>query len=310
MGVYVQNDILNYVSRRLDLETEGVECMWFQFKRSDKDTPLLIGFVYRNPASLYSWYDDFVVMMDGIANRHPKANYILMGDFNIDLFKPQPSWESTFSLYGLKQLVTEPTRVTPTSSTLLDHIYPNNENKIVNVRLSDASISDHSPILCTWSCKPPKNNKANHTIIVYRCFKKFDHSNFLSDLNCADFTPVYNCSNSNDAVTTWYNVFLPIVDKHAPLRKKRVKQQTLPGWLNKDIIEAMEVRDKLKKEKTFAEYNKQRNIVSMLVTRAKQKYFDSLINNNSNTGQLLRAMNDITNKSNRSHHSTQTSITP
>jgi hypothetical protein len=205
MGVYVQNDILNYVSRRLDLETEGVECMWFQFKRSDKDTPLLIGFVYRNPASLYSWYDDFVVMMDGIANRHPKANYILMGDFNIDLFKPQPSWESTFSLYGLKQLVTEPTRVTPTSSTLLDHIYTNNENYIVNVRLSDASVSDHSPILCTWSCKSPKNNKANHTTIVYRCFKKFDHSNFLSDLNCADFSPVYNCSNSNDAVTTRYS---------------------------------------------------------------------------------------------------------
>jgi hypothetical protein len=48
----------------------------------------------------------------------------------------------------------------------------------------------------------------------------------------------------------------------------------------------------------------------MLVTRAKQKYFDTLINNNSNTGQLWRAMNDITNKSNRSHHSTQTSITP
>jgi hypothetical protein len=48
----------------------------------------------------------------------------------------------------------------------------------------------------------------------------------------------------------------------------------------------------------------------MLVTRAKQKYFDTLISNNSNTGQLWRAMNDITNKSNRSHHSFQTSLTP
>jgi hypothetical protein len=82
MGVYVSNDILKYVSRRLDLETEGVECMWLQFKRSEKDTPLLIGFVYRNPASLYSWYDDFVEMMDVIMCRHSKANYILMGDFN------------------------------------------------------------------------------------------------------------------------------------------------------------------------------------------------------------------------------------
>jgi hypothetical protein len=69
----------------------------------------------------------------------------------------------------------------------------------------------------------------------------------------------------------WYNIFLPIVDKHAPVRKKRVKQQTLPGWLTSDIIQAMEIRDRLKKEKKFAEYKKQRNVVSMMVQVAKQK---------------------------------------
>jgi hypothetical protein len=233
-----------------------------------------------------------------------------MGDFNLDLQKPQPSWESTFSIYGLNQLVNEPTRVTPTSSTLLDHIYTNNDNKIVNVRLSDVSVSDHSATMCTWLCKSLKTKKASHTTIVYRCFKKFDQNKFLSDLNCADFSAVYSCSTPNDAVSMWYNIFLPIVDKHAPVRKKRVKQQTLPGWLTSDIIQAMEIRDRLKKEKKFAEYKKQRNVVSMMVQVAKQKYFDTLITNNSDIGQLWRAMNDITNKSNRSKHHGQTPITP
>jgi hypothetical protein len=33
------------------------------------------------PASLYSWYDDFVGMMDKIIFRHPKGNYISIEDF-------------------------------------------------------------------------------------------------------------------------------------------------------------------------------------------------------------------------------------
>jgi exonuclease III len=103
MGIYVHNEILKFITRRPDLEPENVECMWIQFKRSEKDSPLLVGFVYRNPASQYSWYDDFVAMMDLVTTKHSKANYILLGDFNIDLLRPHSSWDSTLSLYGLKQ---------------------------------------------------------------------------------------------------------------------------------------------------------------------------------------------------------------
>ena len=309
MGIYVHNEILKFITRRPDLEPENVECMWLQFKRSEKDSPLLVGFVYRNPASQYSWYDDFVAMMDLVTTKHSKANYILLGDFNIDLLKPHSSWDSTLSLHGLKQLVTKPTRVTPNSATLLDHIYTNNDTKVTNVRLSDISISDHNPVACTWLCKSIKSAKTSHTTIIYRCFKSFDNNRFLADLSTTDFSPVYNYDNPNDALTVWYNTFLPVLDKHAPIRKKRVKQQTLPGWMNRDIIEAMKVRDKYRKEKQFTEYKKQRNLVSAMVQKAKHNYFEKLISNDSNTAQLWRAMNNITKKSRRSN-SEQVTISP
>jgi exonuclease III len=247
LGIYVHKDITQFVTRRVDLESEGVECMWLQFKRTDKDSALLVSFVYRNPAATYAWYDDFVRMMDVVTNRHPKANFIIMGDFNIDFLKPQPSWKSTVSLHGLTQLVSQPTRITPTSSTLLDHIYVNNTDRISNIQVSDVSISDHCPILCSWSCKIPKPAKSDHTTIQYRCFKRFDKNVFLADLSCTNFANIHNCINPNDALNMFYDMFMPIVDRHAPLRRKRVKHQTVPGWMNADLVNAMKLRDKLKK---------------------------------------------------------------
>ena len=75
------------------------------------------------------------------------ANIVLLGDFNIDLLKSQPAWESTTSLFGLHQLINCATRITQTSATLLDHIYTNNEQMVSKVQVSDICISD----IVQWS---------------------------------------------------------------------------------------------------------------------------------------------------------------
>ena len=246
LGVYIHDSISTFTSRRKDLEPGNVECMWLQVKHS-KAAPLLVGYLYRNPASTFLWYDNFVQMMDKVCENNP--NVILLGDFNIDMFKQQPAWNSTVTLFGLQQLITNATRITQTSSTLLDHIYTNNTDKVHNITISNKSISDHCPIICTWSCKLPKQPNKGHTTIQYRSFKNFNKTLFLQDLSQSPFFEVFNFSDPAEALAFWYDTFLPIVNKHAPLRRKRVKHQTLPNWLSQDIIEAMAIRDRLKAEK-------------------------------------------------------------
>ena len=51
------------------------------------------------------------------------SEIILLGDFNIDLLKPQTSWFDIASSYNLVQLVNSPTRITASSKTIIDHIY-------------------------------------------------------------------------------------------------------------------------------------------------------------------------------------------
>ena len=57
----------------------------------------------------------------------------------------------------------------------------------------------------------------------------------------------------------WYKLFIAVVNRHAPIRHKRVKHSKLPPWLNKNIIQAMSDRDRLKKERMFTEYKIARN---------------------------------------------------
>ena len=64
-----------------------------------KSPSLLVGYIYRNPASPTTWLDDFVLMIDK-ANDHT-FKILLTGDCNIDLCKPQPTW-FWFSSVGSK----------------------------------------------------------------------------------------------------------------------------------------------------------------------------------------------------------------
>ena len=61
----------------------------------------------------------------------------------------------------------------------------------------------------------------------------------------------------------------------------------------------MAVRDRLKKEKRFEDFKKQRNKVKNLVRSAKKSYFDKLIELDKSTSTIWKAINEITNKS---HH--------
>ena len=108
-------------------------------------------------------------------------------------------------------------------------------------------------------------------------------------------TPMWHCH--------WTDLFLDVINKHAPLKKKRVKHQTLPPWLNSGTKQAMLLRDKCRKQKKFVEYKQQRNRVNYLVREAKKKYFTDLAGNTADISSMWRAINTLT-----KGHSLQTII--
>jgi len=117
--------------------------------------------------------------------------------------------------------------------------------------------------------------------------------------SCAPFCDVYKFNNPDDASSVWYDIIMPIINVHAPLHKKRVKHPKLPLWLTRDVITAMAIRDRLKKEKRFEDFKKQRNKVKSLMHSAKKSYFDKLIELDKSISTIWKAINEITNKSHK-----------
>ena len=97
---------------------------------------------------------------------------LILGDFNKDLLNTNHNrdWLDTMTSLGLTQLVNSPTRVTSTTSTLIDHIYTSNEENILDTHVSQIGLSDHYAIFCcrkiNFSLK-----SSSHKSIKYRSFK-------------------------------------------------------------------------------------------------------------------------------------------
>ena len=81
--------------------------------------------------------------------------YYLMGNLNCDMIATRYDNDtcklmSITDVYGLQQLITEPTRVTPTSSTLIDVIYTNCLDKLFAQESAQESamsvLRDRAPI--------------------------------------------------------------------------------------------------------------------------------------------------------------------
>ena len=173
-------------------------------------------------------------------------------------------------------MITSPTRITPHSSTLIDHICTSDTSIVSNILVPATGISDHFPVCCTLSVKTAKPVLNVHSSIVYRCFKQFDERAFFMDLHVIPFENEYSFSDPNVALSHWIDLFLDVINKHAPLKKKRVKHQTLPPWLNTDIKQAMLLRNKRRKQKKFVEYKQQRNRVNFLVREPRKNILMTL----------------------------------
>ena len=101
----------------------------------------------------------------------------------------------------------------------------------------------------------------------------------------------------------WKNQFLTCIDKHAPMRSKRIGNKQSP-WITHELIRKMRKRDFLKKkaertkdQSSRADFKTARNEVNNSIKYAKRKYFsDNLAASRKDprkTWQLIDPIHDI-----------------
>ena len=116
-------------------------------------------------------------------------------------------------MYNLSQTITEPTRITNTSQTLIDLCITNNLDKVKASGLLSLGISDHSLVYLIRKCtyhKAPVN-----TFVEKINFKNFNERAYLNDLNNLNREEVSLHNDPNDMWIEWLDMFMSVIDNHA-----------------------------------------------------------------------------------------------
>ena len=149
------------------------------------------------------------------------------------------------STLGLKQLIKHPTRITCHTSTLIDHIITNCEEKVTQSGVIDTSLSDHQLIFCTRKIKRVKTN--NHKQISFRSLKNYSMENFERELKNIAFSNYEKFSDVNSAYNDIVNKITQVINNLAPYKTIRVKNQS-SEWFDGELAEQISNRDKLFKK--------------------------------------------------------------
>ena len=233
----------------------------------------------------------------------------MLGDFNAhyDVANPSGNSEVGGKLYSflesnnLAQLITEPTRVTSNSSTILDLVITNCPERFsASGTLSPPSNCDHSVIFASM-------NLITHRSRSYkRQVWNFNNVN-SADLNCelSQMDWFSLCENTNDIDETyscWYSHFRSIIEKYIPLKMVTIRPNDKP-WMDSEVRHAIRRRDRLLRihnirpsPVTWENYRAQRNFVTSLIRFAKKSFYERASTDLSNPDTNCKKWWSIVNK--------------
>ena len=289
--IYVKNTIA--FNLRTDITSTSLESLWISLLLP-KMKPITIGACYKPPR--LSINDSINDLQSIISNINIDSETYILGDLNInynDVSSPAvKNYRDVLLLHNFHQLISTPTRVTTTTSTVIDHILCNSKEHVCQSGTLDLGISDHMVIFCTR--KLVKCSVSFNNIVKVRSMKNYDQDTYTTMLNNVNWNCILKMNDVDLAWSKFREMFCEIIDHIAPEKTVRVKTRTEP-WMSGEIIEMINNRDKLfamyRKNRTdedrYRNYCHLRNLVQRTVKAAKAEYFENQIKVNENNPKKL-----------------------
>ena len=295
------------IYKKNELESTFIEIV------NPKKSNIIVGVIYRH---LYMDLADFNsnYLNKLLENISKEQKYMfLLGDFNVNLLNYNEHNQTNEFLDSLASnsfipLILQPTRITSHSNTLIDNTFSNViEPDIISGNLT-ATISDHLP---QFAIIPNifGNISGNKYNIYERDWSKFDRENFILDYFSVDWEDLLKIDklNADNSTKIYLDAINMLLDTYAPLKrinKYKLKFKSKP-WItlglqksisvkNKLFVNFINKKDPILKEEIHTNYKKYRNLLSTLMKRSKQAYFDIYFeanwNNIKNTWKGIKSL--------------------
>ena len=230
-----------------------------------------------------------------------KKSVFLFGDFNFNLLNYNEHNQTNEFLDSLASnsfipLILQPTRIISHSNTLIDKIFSNVIDPDIISGILTATISDHLPqfAIITNMFGNILGNKPN---IYERDWPKCDQENFILDYFSVDWEDLLKIDELNveNSTKIYLGKINMLIDTYAPLKrinKYKLKFKPKP-WITFDLQKSMSVKNNLLtnfiskkdlvlKEEFHIKCKNYRNLLSTLMKKSKQAYYDKYFERNWN----------------------------
>ena len=148
-------------------------------------------------------------------------------------------------MFGLKQLIESPTRITCSSSSTIDHILASFPDRVTQQGILNVRLSDHQLIYCTR--KITRIKRGGYKQIKFRSFKNYTIDGYEKALVDINFPENKKFDSVNDAYSNFFQKLMEVIGKVAPVRSKRIKTNFQERF-GCEISEKLIIRDKLFKK--------------------------------------------------------------
>ncbi len=254
-----------------------------------------LSLLYRPPSSPVSFFDNLYSALDNL-DIPLYSNFLLFGDFNIDISAKNPLYHhlcSVIDQFSLTISPTGPTRITSLSKTTIDLMLSSSPELTGSCStIPPIGTSDHHGLLASVSLKGPRPKPA-----IQRKVWRYEHANFpLANELLANLDPsdILVDNDPNISWNKWCNAFLDIMHRCIP-SALLPNRRNLP-WLSKKIIQLMRKRNSLfrrsKKCPSFTpKYKKVRNAVTKALRDAKRNFFYTLRPSQKDFWKAINSLN-------------------
>ena len=262
---------------------EGIQSKWLSVQQRHLPS-FIIGCIYRHPKTTV---DSFTSILDTFKNMLLRNKPIfIFGDFNDDLLKVDNKMGRLVKNLKLEQLINQPTRITQSSTSLIDLMITNNKNMITLLDVLPGPVADHEAIAVTLNIKKPKRPPVFKT---FRCLKNYSQETLCNLLmnEVSALNDILNTDNVNDQTSILTTVMTKCIDTCAPLVTREILRPPAP-WISDDIKSSMKRRDGLQKELKADKfnvmlrenYNEQKKKVKSSIDTGRKEYYRNEFNSN------------------------------
>ena len=289
VGIYIKETIQYTVREDLSIFIPHIfESVFIEIEVKHGKNEI-VGVIYRPNtfplADINVFTTCFLDLLD-IINRENKQS-VIIGDINIDLLQYNnnnliSAYVNNTLAHSFLPVITRPTRLTPNSATLIDHIYINDVNSNQKAGIVVNDVADHFGIfLLTEKATYKKQNEP----IYRRQFHENNMANFTNIIRGYDFNELYRLNDPNEVYNHFINIIQAAYEQAFPKKlvnrnKNKIKKEP---WITQGLFISSQNKAKLHKKKITSptdinidKYRKYNKLYNTLRRQIKKQYYEQL----------------------------------